>query len=73
MVNTSPVPSDENFGRGVIFYLRDDIIVGVLLWNIFNHMSVAKKVIREQKKFEDLTEVARLFPIYPQETPSETQ
>jgi programmed cell death 8 (apoptosis-inducing factor) len=68
---TSSTPGDENYGRGVIFYLRDDIIVGVLLWNIFNHLPVARKIIREQKKFEDLTEVARLFPIYPQEPPSD--
>lgn len=68
---TDSAPGDDNYGRGVIFYLLDDVIVGVLLWNIFNHLPVAKKILREQKKFDDLSEVARLFPIYPQEIPSD--
>lgn len=35
---------NEDFGRGVIFYLRDDIVVGIVLWNIFNRMSIARQV-----------------------------
>lgn len=35
---------DENFSKGVIFYLRDDIVVGIVLWNIFNRMSIARQV-----------------------------
>lgn len=39
----------ENFGKGVIFYLRDDMVVGILLWNIFNRMSIARRV-RERER-----------------------
>lgn len=33
-----------DFGKGVVFYLRDDIVVGIVLWNIFNRMSIARQV-----------------------------
>jgi programmed cell death 8 (apoptosis-inducing factor) len=35
---------DENYGKGVIFYLRDDVVVGLVMWNVFNRMSVARQV-----------------------------
>jgi len=34
----------EDFGKGVVFYLRDDVVVGIVLWNIFNRMSIARRV-----------------------------
>ena len=34
----------EDYGKGVVFYMKDDIIVGVVTWNVFGHMSVARKV-----------------------------
>lgn len=54
----------EDFGKGVIFYLRDDIVVGIVLWNVFNRMSVARQVLKDQKKYDDLNEVAKLFNIH---------
>ena len=54
----------EDYGKGVVFYLRDDVVVGVLLWNVFNKINIARKVLRENKKYEDLSEVAKLFNIH---------
>lgn len=54
----------EDFGKGVIFYLRDDIVVGIVLWNVFNRMSIARQVIKDQRRYEDLNEVAKLFNIH---------
>jgi programmed cell death 8 (apoptosis-inducing factor) len=55
----------DNYEKGVVFYTdKSEVVVGVLMWNIFNHMSLARKVIRESKKFDDLTEVAKLFELY---------
>lgn len=34
----------EDYGKGVIFYLRDNVVVGIVLWNIFNRMPIARKV-----------------------------
>lgn len=63
---SSPAPpkDGENYGKGVIFYLRDDIVVGIVLWNVFNRMSVARQVLKDEKKYEDLNEVAKLFNIH---------
>ena len=33
----------EDYGKGVIFYLRDSKIVGVVLWNVFNRMTIARR------------------------------
>lgn len=68
--------SEDNFDRGVVFYKdENEIVVGVLMWNIFNHMAVARKVVRENRKYEDLTEVAKLFNLYkkPSEESEEPQ
>lgn len=46
----SPAPAStvehnkDNFGKGVIFYLRDKVVVGIILWNVFNRMPIARKV-----------------------------
>lgn len=54
----------EDFGKGIIFYLQNDIVVGVVLWNVFNRMSVARQVLKDRRKYEDLNEVAKLFNIH---------
>lgn len=65
--NATATPSDsenEDFGKGVVFYLRDDKIIGIVLWNVFNRINTARAVIGESKKFDDLNEVAKLFDIH---------
>ena len=64
--SSSPSPQ-ENYGKGVIFYLKNDIVVGILMWNVFNKMSIARKVIREHKHYDDLSEVGKLFNIHQEE------
>ena len=39
-----PPSGKEDFGKGVIFYLRDKVIVGIVMWNVFNKMPIARKV-----------------------------
>lgn len=64
----APAASEaEDYGKGVIFYLRENQIVGVVLWNVFNRMNIARKVLKEGKSYEDLTEVAKLFNIHAKE------
>ncbi|XP_030556084.1 putative apoptosis-inducing factor 1, mitochondrial isoform X1 [Drosophila novamexicana] len=53
-----------NYGKGVIFYLKNDKIVGILLWNLFNRIGLARTIINENKDYEDLNEVAKLFEIH---------
>lgn len=54
----------DNYGRGVVFYLKDEKIVGILLWNIFNRIGLARTIINQNKKYDDLNEVAKLFEIH---------
>ncbi|XP_018319702.1 apoptosis-inducing factor 1, mitochondrial [Agrilus planipennis] len=55
---------EDNYGKGVVFYLRDGVIVGIVLWNVFNRMQVARQVLKEERKYDDLNEVAKLFNIH---------
>uniref|UniRef100_A0A034WNU7 Putative apoptosis-inducing factor 1, mitochondrial n=1 Tax=Bactrocera dorsalis TaxID=27457 RepID=A0A034WNU7_BACDO len=62
-VKCDPKDADE-YGRGVIFYMKDDKIVGILLWNLFNRIGLARTIINQNKKYDDLNEVAKLFEIH---------
>lgn len=43
--NEAKVPaSGDNYAKGVIFYLKNDKPVGILMWNMFKQMPVARKV-----------------------------
>ncbi|XP_075982138.1 apoptosis-inducing factor 1, mitochondrial-like isoform X2 [Anticarsia gemmatalis] len=67
-----PAPAGDGSGperryeRGVVFYLREKRVVGVLLWNLFNRMHVARQVLA-QGEFDDLFEVAKLFSLHEEE------
>ncbi|KAM6253413.1 apoptosis-inducing factor 1, mitochondrial isoform 1-T1 [Porphyrio hochstetteri] len=62
---TPQVPKEgEDYGKGVIFYLRDKVVVGIVLWNIFNRMPIARKIIKDGEEHDDLNEVAKLFNIH---------
>ena len=37
----------EPFREGVLFYLRDDVIRGVLLWNVWERVEWARELVRE--------------------------
>ncbi|KAM9846317.1 apoptosis-inducing factor 1, mitochondrial isoform 2-T2 [Aulostomus maculatus] len=58
------VPHNDDYGKGVIFYLRDKVVVGIILWNVFNRMPVARKIIKDGEEHADLNEVAKLFNIH---------
>jgi programmed cell death 8 (apoptosis-inducing factor) len=34
----------EEYGKGVIFYMKDDTVVGLILWNLFGRMPIARQV-----------------------------
>lgn len=48
----------------VIFYLKDDIVVGILFWNLFGRLTLARRIISEQKKYDNFDELAKLFNIH---------
>ncbi|XP_046852243.1 apoptosis-inducing factor 1, mitochondrial-like isoform X2 [Xenia sp. Carnegie-2017] len=54
----------EGFGKGVIFYMREKRVVGIVLWNIFERMNIARKIIMSEENQDDLYELAKHFNIY---------
>ncbi|XP_060941370.1 apoptosis-inducing factor 1, mitochondrial isoform X2 [Limanda limanda] len=68
VASSTPAPAlvqqRDNYGKGVIFYLRDKVVVGIILWNVFNRMPVARKIIKDGEEHADLNEVAKLFNIH---------
>ncbi|XP_059207473.1 apoptosis-inducing factor 1, mitochondrial isoform X1 [Centropristis striata] len=67
VASSTPAPSlqqQDEYGKGVIFYLRDKVVVGIILWNVFNRMPIARKIIKDGEEHADLNEVAKLFNIH---------
>jgi len=56
--------SENDYNKGVVFYLKNDVIVGIVLWNLFNRMSIARQVLKTDRCYKDLNEVAKLFNIH---------
>jgi hypothetical protein len=42
----------QQFRKGVIYYLKDDSVRGVLLWNTWGQVDVARGLIRSRQKFD---------------------
>lgn len=55
---------EDDYSKGVVFYMKDEKIVGIVLWNVFNRINTARAVISQDKQFDDLNEVAKLFDIH---------
>uniref|UniRef100_A0A672ZDT6 Apoptosis-inducing factor 1, mitochondrial n=1 Tax=Sphaeramia orbicularis TaxID=375764 RepID=A0A672ZDT6_9TELE len=68
VASSTPAPPTvghkDDYGKGVIFYLRDKVVVGIILWNVFNRMPIARKIIKDGEEHADLNEVAKLFNIH---------
>ncbi|VDN04775.1 unnamed protein product [Thelazia callipaeda] len=51
--------------RGVIFYLEDNVIVGVLLLNVPGQgIEIARRLIADRREHKDLKETAKLFDLH---------
>lgn len=63
--NTSSVDSShKDYNKGIIFYQRNNSVVGILLWNLYNNMHTARRVINDGVAGQDLNEVVKLFTLY---------
>lgn len=41
---------EEPYRKGVIYYLKDGLVRGVLLWNVWDQVDAARELIKERKK-----------------------
>ncbi|XP_028417614.1 apoptosis-inducing factor 1, mitochondrial-like [Dendronephthya gigantea] len=60
----SDVENNEEYGKGVVFYMQKKRVVGIVLWNIFERMNIARKIIMSEKDQDDLNELAKHFNIH---------
>lgn len=66
--NSESDPADQNnYERGVVFYLQDKKIVGILMMNVFNRVRLARRILKDDRVHEDLADVAKWFNIYSQD------
>ena len=61
--SSTPVVGNESYDKGVVFYMKDKKVVGVLMWNVLNRVDEARRVIRENKTWTDLNELSSVFSL----------
>jgi programmed cell death 8 (apoptosis-inducing factor) len=44
---------DEEYNKGVVYYMRESKVVGVLLWNVNNKVDSAREIIASNKVIKD--------------------
>ncbi|UJR30224.1 hypothetical protein I4U23_017762 [Adineta vaga] len=54
----------DDYSKGVVFYLKENKVVGIVLWNIFNRIPIARKIIKDQQEITNFQELAKLFNIH---------
>lgn len=54
------------YGKGVVLYLKDQRLVGVLLFNLFNRVALARSLIAEGFGADDINKAVRLINIHDQ-------
>ncbi|CAF0853879.1 unnamed protein product [Adineta steineri] len=54
----------QDYNKGVVFYLKENKVVGIVLWNVFNRIPIARKIIKDQQVITNFQELAKLFNIH---------
>ena len=65
-IKSEPETSAEispSYGKGVVFYLKDQKIVGILLFNLFNRVNLAKEILKEGRGVNEISRCVRLFNV----------
>ena len=65
-IKTETLTSAEispSYGKGLVFYLKDGKIVGILLFNLFNRVNLAKEILKERRGVDEISKCVRLFNV----------
>lgn len=60
---TTSAEISPSYGKGVVFYLKDRKIVGILLFNLFNRVNLAKEILKEGRGVDEVNRCVRLFNV----------
>jgi programmed cell death 8 (apoptosis-inducing factor) len=59
-----PSPSGEKtYGKGVVFYVKDRRVVGMVMFNLFNRLALARDILEQRRHVDDLQNLVELFNI----------
>eukprot|EP00611_Tribonema_gayanum_P003082 TRINITY_DN1240_c0_g1_i1.p1 TRINITY_DN1240_c0_g1~~TRINITY_DN1240_c0_g1_i1.p1 ORF type:complete len:616 (+),score=230.49 TRINITY_DN1240_c0_g1_i1:1573-3420(+) len=56
---------DPVYRRGLVYYLRGDKVVGILLWNTTDLLERAREVLRTQPKITSIAQLKQQIPLAP--------
>jgi programmed cell death 8 (apoptosis-inducing factor) len=56
--------ADEKFGKGLVFYVRDQKIVGLVLFNVFGKVQEARNVINDGLSSDQIDGLVKKFELY---------
>eukprot|EP00698_Gefionella_okellyi_P023076 TRINITY_DN7760_c0_g1_i1.p1 TRINITY_DN7760_c0_g1~~TRINITY_DN7760_c0_g1_i1.p1 ORF type:complete len:583 (+),score=125.38 TRINITY_DN7760_c0_g1_i1:79-1827(+) len=62
MVGTWPT-AGQVYRKGVVYYLRDNIIVGVMMWNLHGKIDQARSVVQQRIVVEDRAALATVIAV----------
>lgn len=54
----------EQHGHGAVYYLRNSVVVGVLLWNLHGKIDQAREILAKQDKVKDPNLLAKVIDVH---------
>jgi programmed cell death 8 (apoptosis-inducing factor) len=57
------VPKNPEYKRGIVYYLRENQVVGVVLWGVPNRIEDARRLVKGGKKFTDVSLLKNVISI----------
>jgi len=56
-------PTNPEYKKGIVYYLKDNRVVGIVLWGVPNRVDEAKRIIKNQKKFKEPELLKNMIPL----------
>ncbi|CAN0126832.1 unnamed protein product [Ectocarpus sp. 4 AP-2014] len=53
----------DSYKRGVVYYMRDDKVAGILLLNLSDQLEAAREVLRQQRRISTAAQLERLIDV----------
>ncbi|KXS20879.1 hypothetical protein M427DRAFT_119427 [Gonapodya prolifera JEL478] len=56
--------AEKRYRKGVVFYLREKQVVGILMWNLFGKIGTARRILEQRRMVHDISEIAGYFDVH---------
>lgn len=57
----------SKFDKGLVFYVMDDTVCGMLMFNVPNKVHIARKIIEDRKSVNEIQSIVPEFDIHNQQ------